>query len=55
METGYAKLYSWFDIITKDSDGKYKIQKIIDEAFTRRDDYNIISKNNRPQLQRNRG
>lgn len=55
VETGYAKLYSWFDIITKDSDGKYKIQKIIDEAFTRRDDYNIISKNNRPQLQRNRG
>lgn len=55
VETEYAKLYSWFDILTKDSDGKYKIQKIIDEAFTRRDDSNIISKNNRPQLQRNRG
>ena len=55
VETGYAKLYSWFEAITKDSDGKYKIQKIIDEAFIRRDNYNIISKNDRLQLQRNRG
>lgn len=55
VETGYAKLYSWSEIITKDSDGKYKIQKIIDEAFERKYDYNIVSKNDRPQMQRNRG
>lgn len=54
IKTGYAKLYSWFEVITKDSDGKYKIQKIIDEAFERKYNYNIISTNNRKQMEENK-
>jgi hypothetical protein len=55
LDTNYAKLYNWFEVITKDSDGKYKIQKIIDEAFERKYDFNIVSKNDRQQMQRNKG
>lgn len=54
VKTGYAKLYNWFEVITKDSDGKYKIQKIIDEAFERKYNYNIISTNNRKQMEENK-
>lgn len=54
IKTGYADIYEWDDIISKNYKNEYRIKAYIKNAFNKRLDRQKESKNDRSQMERNK-